>query len=86
MSRVEKAKPSYLDRLKEKDVPKEESVVKEEEAPQPPSSDSLMIRKTKRTGGEIGSRAEQSDSSAERRRGRHPRVYTKVVSSCTLHF
>lgn len=48
MSRVEKAKPSYLDRLKEKDVPKEESVVKEEEAPQPPSSDSLMIRKTKR--------------------------------------
>lgn len=45
---MEKAKPSYLDRLKEKDVPKEESVVKEEEAPQPPSSDSLMIRKTKR--------------------------------------
>ncbi|KAM7454923.1 hypothetical protein BLSTO_04318 [Blastocystis sp. subtype 1] len=46
--KVEKAKPSYLDRLKEKDVPKEESIVKEEEAPQPPSSDSLMIRKTKR--------------------------------------
>ena len=45
---MEKAKPSYLDRLKEKDVPKEEPVVKEEEAPQPPSSDSLMIRKTKR--------------------------------------
>lgn len=45
---MEKAKPSYLDRLKEKDVPKEEPIVKEEEAPQPPSSDSLMIRKTKR--------------------------------------
>ena len=48
MCRVEKAKPSYLDRLKEKDTPKEEPTVKEEEAPQLVSNDSLMIRKTKR--------------------------------------
>ena len=55
MNRVEKAKPSYLDRIKEeqenKITPKEEVKVVEEETEFPPISgipNTIMIRKSKR--------------------------------------
>ena len=50
-SRVEKAKPSYLERMHEDDHPEEETKEeekKEERAPISGIPDTLMIRKTKR--------------------------------------